>query len=147
MRILLVTSSYPTPTQPTASAYLRDSVVALTARGHDVTVVAPADRQSTGSVTLLDGREETSFVEYMPRPNWQTLTYGAGMYDNVLRNPFRLAQLPPLLYALYTEAQRLAARADLIHAHWLFPSGLIGALVKRETGKPLVITIHSTDYH
>ena len=147
MRLLLLTSSYPTPTQPTASAYLRDSVSAMTARGHTVTVVAPGDQQSPRSITRRDGREEVSFVEYMPSPHWQTLAYGAGMYDNVLRNPLRLAQLPPLLYALYTEAQRLAASADLIHAHWLFPSGLIGALMKRETGKPLVVTIHSTDYH
>jgi glycosyltransferase involved in cell wall biosynthesis len=146
MRILLLTSSYPTPTEPIASAFLRDSVSALSDRGHTITVIAPADRRgSPGSDSRSN--ERTVFVNYMPRPWLQTLAYGAGMYDNARANPAILTQLPPMLVAMHREARRAAATADVIHAHWLFPSGLIGALLTRELGVPLVITIHSTDYH
>ena len=34
---------------------------------------------------------------------------------------------------------------DLIHAHWWFPSGFIGAVASRASGTPLVTTLHGTD--
>jgi glycosyltransferase involved in cell wall biosynthesis len=35
----------------------------------------------------------------------------------------------------------------MIWAHWLLPSGLIGAVLKFFLGKPLVVTVHSGDVH
>jgi len=34
---------------------------------------------------------------------------------------------------------------DLIHAHFAYPEGLVGLLVKRKTGKPLIVTVHGHD--
>jgi glycosyltransferase involved in cell wall biosynthesis len=34
---------------------------------------------------------------------------------------------------------------DLIHAHFAYPEGFVGLLAKKETGKPLVVTVHGTD--
>ena len=84
---------------------------------------------------------------YLPAGRWQSLAYDGGMYDNVRRCPWRLGQLPFFLGAQFLAARRLARRADLLHAHWLFPSGLIAARIARDTGVPLVLTIHSTDLH
>jgi glycosyltransferase involved in cell wall biosynthesis len=36
-------------------------------------------------------------------------------------------------------------KIDLIHAHFAYPEGLVGLLVKKRTGKPLVITCHGYD--
>jgi glycosyltransferase involved in cell wall biosynthesis len=145
-RILVVTSSFPAAPGSVASAFLGDWATSLAARGHSLTVLAPEDPQHPSS-QAANSRIEIAAVPYLPYSRFQTLTYGAGMYDNVLGNPARIAQLPCLLMSLFQSALRLARRADLIHAHWLFPAGLIGAMVKRGTGIPLVVTIHSTDYH
>jgi glycosyltransferase involved in cell wall biosynthesis len=146
MRVLVLTSSYPTPRQPAASAFLQEWTAALARRGHHLTIIAPCD-QSQASATGRDGASTISYFQYLPWPGWQTLAYGGGMYDNVRSNPARLLQLPPFLHAQYREALRAAAHADVVHAHWLVPGGLVGALVKRHTGIPLVITVHSTDLH
>jgi glycosyltransferase involved in cell wall biosynthesis len=34
---------------------------------------------------------------------------------------------------------------DLIHAHFAYPEGFVGLLAKKETGRPLVVTVHGTD--
>lgn len=34
---------------------------------------------------------------------------------------------------------------DLIHAHFAYMEGLVGLLVKRRTGKPLIVTVHGYD--
>lgn len=38
-----------------------------------------------------------------------------------------------------------AGKLDLIHAHFAYPEGLVGAFCKRETEKPLIITLHGYD--
>ncbi len=146
MRILVLSSSYPTRVETVASSFLQDWVSALASRGHDVTVIAPCDRYHAEYVERAE-RTVVSYFRYLPWPQFQTLAYGGGMYDNVCRNPLRLLQLPQFLRTLYGQAVRHAANADVLHAHWLFPAGLVGAIVKRELGIPLVVSIHSTDFH
>lgn len=146
MRLAVVSSSYPTAAEPVASSFLQDWVTALASRGHEVAVVAPCDRHHREHVQR-SGRAVVSFFHYAAWPHSQTLAYGGGMYDNVLRNPFRLRQLPQFLRTQYRYALCHARHADVLHAHWLFPAGLVGAIVKRYTGIPLVISIHSTDFH
>ena len=146
MRILVLTSSYPTRMETVASPFLHDWADALSARGHELTVLAPCDRHYGAHITKAT-RVAVSYFQYLPCTSWQTLTYGAGMYDNVRRNPFRLAQLPSFLQALHRQAGRLIRDGDVLHAHWMFPAGLVGALVKRRFAAPLVISIHSTDFH
>jgi len=36
-------------------------------------------------------------------------------------------------------------RADLIHAHWWYPGGLVGSWLKRWWGIPLITTLHGSD--
>jgi glycosyltransferase involved in cell wall biosynthesis len=145
MRVAVLSSSYPTIAEPVASFFLHDWVTALTSRGHEVTVVAPCDRH--GRQTLQQsGRLTLSFFQY-GQPHWQTLAYGGGMFDNVRRNPLRLWQLPQFLRTQYQHALCHAQHADVLHAHWLFPAGFIASLVKQRTGVPLIVSIHSTDFH
>jgi glycosyltransferase involved in cell wall biosynthesis len=40
----------------------------------------------------------------------------------------------------------LRFRCDLIHAHWAIPTGLLGALTGTLLWKPLIVTIHGSDF-
>ena len=58
-----------------------------------------------------------------------------------------LLQLPALIASFYRAARRSARSADIVHAHWLFPAGMVGAVLRRAGAGPLVISVHSTDFH
>ena len=49
------------------------------------------------------------------------------------------------LYALNVVRVVRENEVDLIHAHFAYPEGLVGLLAKRETGKPLIVTLHGYD--
>jgi glycosyltransferase involved in cell wall biosynthesis len=145
-RVLVLTSSYPTHAGSVASSFLQDWVTALEAQGYDATVLAPEDPEHRVQQPD-DSRTVVCCFRYFPYGPLQTLAYNAGMYDNVLANPLLIAHLPAFLGSFLHHARLLAHRSDVMHAHWLFPAGVVGALVKRQVGIPLIVTVHSTDYH
>jgi glycosyltransferase involved in cell wall biosynthesis len=116
MKVLVLTTSYPTPSQPIAGAFVYASVEAVRSRGVEVDVVSPATFRHFG------------------------VALGAGIAQNLRAAPWKAALVPAFL-ASYTLAARRAARhVDLVHAHWL-PS----AIVARATGKPYVLQVWGTD--
>jgi glycosyltransferase involved in cell wall biosynthesis len=79
---------------------------------------------------------------------FETLAYRGGLLANV-RKPQRAVFVPSFLAAYrrtaLAEARRL--QPDVLHAHWWFPGGLVGASVARELGIPFVVTLHGSDVH
>ena len=146
MRLLVLTSSYPTPAHVAASAFLQDWASAQVSLGHHVTVSAPEDAVTPPMAAPRQLPRVARFA-YAPLRRWQTLAYGAGMYDNVRRNPLRLMQLPSFLRGQHAQARALAEEADIVHAHWLFPAGLVAWRLSRRCGIPFVVSVHSTDLH
>ena len=61
------------------------------------------------------------------------------------RKPWLLLQVPALIGALTWRALRLARNVDLVHAHWVFPSGLAGIIASRMATVPMVVTSHGGD--
>jgi glycosyltransferase involved in cell wall biosynthesis len=112
VRVVVLTTSYPRDRDDFAGRFVADAVDELRAAGIDVEVVAPGSYRDWG------------------------LAYGAGMAANVRRRPW----LAPLfLLSMVFAARKAAARADLVHAHWL-----AAALVARFSGVPFVVTLHGT---
>lgn len=66
--------------------------------------------------------------------------------DNQLRLGAYLL-LPFFLLSGFWAALRVARRqkAEIIHAHWVIPGGLTGALVARILGIPLAVSLHGSD--
>ena len=116
MRVVVLTTSYPTPQHPVAGNFVEAAVEGVRARGVDVDVVSPA-----------------SFARF-------GIAYGDGIAQNLRRAPWRLAFVPGFVAAYSLAARRAARDADLVHAHWI-PS----ALAARATGKPYVLQVWGTD--
>ena len=112
MRVVVLTTSYPRDRDDFAGRFVADAVDELRAAGIDIDVVAPGSYRDWG------------------------LAYGAGVAANVRRRPW-LA--PLLLLSMLFAVRKAAARADLVHAHWL-----AAALVARFSGRPFVVTLHGT---
>jgi glycosyltransferase involved in cell wall biosynthesis len=116
LKVCVLTTSYPRDARDAAGAFLRDAVEDLRAIGVEVDVVSPA-----------------SFRHY-------GIAYGSGVVGNLRTSPGKALLLPAFLASFARAARRAAAKADLVHAHWL-PTGLVA----RATGKPYVLTVHGTD--
>jgi glycosyltransferase involved in cell wall biosynthesis len=68
------------------------------------------------------------------------LALGAGIAQNLRREPWRLAVTPAFFVAFSSAARKAARGADLVHAHWI-PS----AIAARATRKPYVLQVWGTD--
>ena len=116
MKIVVLTTSYPRDAGDISGHFVRDAVEGVRALGVDVEVVSPASVRHFG------------------------VAYGAGIAQNLRREPWRAAFVPAFLASFTAAARRAARDADLVHAHWI-PS----ALAARATGKPYVLQVWGTD--
>jgi len=116
VKVVVLTTSYPTAEHPVAGNFVASSVDAARAAGIDVEVVSPADFAHFG------------------------IAFGAGIAQNLRAAPWRLALVPAFLGAFSVAARRAARDADLVHAHWI-PS----AVAARSAGKPYVLQVWGTD--
>ncbi len=144
MRVLFLTHSYPRfATDPVGSFVLR-LAVALRGAGVDVRVIAP-------SAEGLAGRDEYEGVvvdrfRYAPR-SLETLAYSGTMREQVRASWVSRLALGSFLGAdlLRTFGSRRDFRADLVHAHWWFPSGWVGSWIAGWWRVPMITTLHGSD--
>ncbi len=139
MRVIFLTHNYPRYPADLPGAFLHPLAMALRDRGHDVRVVAPADR-GEGGREALDG-VPVRRVRYST-PEREVLAYTGRMQDEV-RSASGLMALRGLIRGLREGALAEAEGADrdvLVHAHWWIPAGLAAP-----PGLPLVLTLHGTD--
>jgi glycosyltransferase involved in cell wall biosynthesis len=116
MKVVVLTTSYPSPEHPVAGNFVQSYVDAARSVDVDVDVVSPATFAHFG------------------------VALGAGIAQNLRAAPWKLALVPPFLASFSLAARRAARDADLVHAHWI-PS----ALAARATGKPYVLQVWGTD--
>jgi glycosyltransferase involved in cell wall biosynthesis len=116
VKIVVLTTSYPSPRHPVAGTFVASAVEATRSAGVEVEVVSPNDFRHFG------------------------IAYGGGIAQNLRAAPWKLAFVPGFLASFALAARRAAAGADLIHAHWI-PA----ALVARAVGKPYVLQLWGTD--
>lgn len=144
MKVLCLAHSFPRfPSDPVGSFVLR-LAVALRGEGVETRVLAP-------SAPGLAAREEYEGIvverfRYAPA-RLETLAYSGTMRDQVRDSWAAKATLGMLVGAQLLRSLRMRGgfRADLVHAHWWFPGGMVGNWLRRWWHVPLVITMHGSD--
>ena len=116
MKVVVLTTSYPSTEHPVAGSFVATSVELAREAGVDVTVVSPDAFPHFG------------------------IAYGSGIANNLRATPWKLALVPAFLGAFARAARSAARDADLVHAHWI-PS----ALAARASGQPYVLKVWGTD--
>lgn len=139
MRLVVVAHAFPRWPGDVAGSFLGRLAEALVARGHTVTVVAPADRGA--AVRQTAGGVEVVQVRYAA-PERENLAYTGDMARSA-RTLGGAWAFRGLLRAMAAGVRREVARtgADLVHAFWWVPGGwaAIGAPA------PLVLSLMGTD--
>jgi len=144
VRVLFLTHSFPRFAGDAAGSFLHRLASALRDENVDVQVIAPAAPGLKQSESV-DGIPVERF-RYAPH-SLETLAYTGTMAQDVAGS--WTARLALLGYMGAGLAKSLGAQRrfapDVIHAHWWFPSGVLGAAVSRYSRAPLVTTMHGTD--
>jgi glycosyltransferase involved in cell wall biosynthesis len=144
MKVLFLTHSFPRFDGDGAGSFLLRLASALGKQGVDVKVVAPAAPDIAESARL-NGTGIDRF-HYAPR-RYETLAYGGNMAEQVRDSWSARFTLLGFLGAEFRSAVRArrAMQPDIVHAHWWFPSGLVGTWLSKLSHTPLVTTLHGTD--
>lgn len=144
MRVLFLAHSYPRHAGDSAGSFLLRLAVGLGTVGVEVRVLAPSAR-GLAPRESIEGIAVRRF-RYAPRA-WETLAYTGNMAGDVAGSVTGKLALGGLLAAggaaLAREAR--AWRADVVHAHWWFPAGLIAWSTAALHGAPIVTTMHGSD--
>ncbi|NJN17836.1 MAG: glycosyltransferase family 4 protein [Oscillochloris sp.] len=130
MHILMLNYEYP-PIGGGAAPITRALCEHLAAAGHHVDVVTMGYRKLPFCEDFYDGRLRVFRVPALRRSPVRAVTIEMSSY-----------LVTALFWALWLTFQR---RYDLIHAHFLMPTGVLAAILKRLRGLPLIVTIHGSD--
>jgi glycosyltransferase involved in cell wall biosynthesis len=144
MNVLFLTHSFPRREGDAAGSFILRLAVAL--RGEDVKVhvVAPAAAGLPAS-DEIEGVTVDRF-RYAPR-RYEKLAYTGNMANDVASAWSAKFALVGFLGADFLQAVRVRRNFEphVVHAHWWFPSGVVGTWVGGLAHVPLVTTLHGTD--
>ncbi|HEY6881422.1 MAG TPA: glycosyltransferase family 4 protein [Polyangiales bacterium] len=139
MKIGLLTTSFPRHEGDLAGNFVLGFARALARRGHAIEVLCP--EPAHGERPRFAG-VEVRWLRYLPRTLEHTF-YGAGVLDNLRRDPRAALGLLPFVLALGRAT--LASEWDAIVSHWALPCALIGGELARARGIPHLAVCHSAD--
>lgn len=148
--VLFLTTNYARDEGDYHSPWLRSLIRHLSARGIDVTVLAPSFRGLEDH--RVDGVPVRRF-RYAPA-RWETLTHESGAPNKLRANPlYWTLVLPYLLAGTLATVRELRRRADersatpydVIHVHWPVPQALFAQVARWRTPARLVLTFYGAD--
>jgi glycosyltransferase involved in cell wall biosynthesis len=142
-RVLHLSASFPRTPDDAVAPFLLDLVRLQRAAGWDVAVVTTHDA-GLPARQVLDG-VPVRRARYGPG-RCEVLAYRGGGHAS-LRSPWHATLVPSLaaamVGALAAEVRRF--RPEVVHAHWLLPSGLLAAMLPRRGRPRVVVQLHGND--
>lgn len=150
-RVLVLTTTFPAAEGDNIPPFVLNLARAMS-DDVDLTVLTP--RMPGAPVAERIGSVAIERFAYFPE-RFEGVAVGATL-SNLQAQPWRLPEFGCLLARFHLEARRAVKRLepDLLHAHWLLPSGVhavgaAGAGGRARNGRriPVLATIHGVDLH
>jgi glycosyltransferase involved in cell wall biosynthesis len=136
MRILFLTNAYPDFDSSYRGIFIKKMASFLRSDGYKISVVTPKIYKGS---RYFEGQNRIKVYRF---PFFAR--------DRLLIEYDRIPYLRMILYyitgVLFTIYVILRHQCRLIHVHWAIPTGLIGVLVGAVLRKPVVVTIHGSDF-
>lgn len=145
LKILFLAHSYIRHRGDLAGPFIHNVAKNLVHTGERVHVLAPHNK-GLATCERIDGVEIHRF-RYAP-VFLERLAYIGNMQEQVKGNFVNRFLFFFFLFFFFVSSLWLitSKRINLLYAHWWIPGGLVGWLAARLTGKPLLVTLHGTDY-
>jgi len=144
MKVLFLAHSFPRSPEDPVGSFVLHLAAALRPLGAEVLAIAPA-APGLPPREVIEGVAVERF-RYAPR-RFETLAYSGTMRHQVRGSWAGRAAMLSFLAGDFWKGLRSRGRfrAELIHAHWWYPGGLVGSWLKRWWRVPLVTTLHGSD--
>ncbi len=134
--LCFLTNAYPDFESSARGIFVKKMALFFTKEGYRICVVTPKIFQRSPTFEDLEGVKIYRFPFFSQ--------------NRLLIEYERIPYLRMLFYfisgAAFTLYALLRNRCRLIHVHWVLPTGMIGVLVGFLLSKPMVVTIHGSDF-
>lgn len=155
MHIGVLTHNYPRFSGDFSGTFVEALCQEFATQGQQVTVWAPFDPAYRRSARAPSGRgvqsAEASVSLHLYRYAWPDSLHRLG-YMRTMQSDLNLRLntyvLSPAFFAAGIATvlrQAKATKPDVLHAHWVLPNGFIAAVVSRQLGIPLVVSVPGSD--
>ena len=133
-KVLVLATTFPRWKNDTTPAFVYELSKQLRTGNMDVVVLAP-HYHGAKKLEMMDGIKVYRFPYFWPA-KYQKLVYDGGILPNIKRSHLAKIQVPLLVLSelYYTFKIIKKEKINVIHSHWIIPSGLIGAFCKNFLG-------------
>lgn len=153
LHVLWLPSWYPAGPQDLVGSFFREQVGALAAGGVRVGVLAPQVPTVPARVVQALTSRPPGAGTRRDQTDWWGLEDGiavarprATQFISTARRISTVMVMPTIMRAWYQYVERWG-RAQVIHAHSLYPAGFLADALSRRTGVPWVLTEHRSLTH
>ena len=145
IKILILTTTFPRWKGDTTPSFVYELSKRLQNYGLEIYILSP-HYNGAKKYEIMEGMKIYRFPYFFPK-KYQKLVYDGGILSNLKRSNLAKIQIPLLLLSEFYYTIRLIKKEkiDLIHSHWVIPSGLIGSISKKIFGIKHVTTAHAGD--
>lgn len=143
MKILVLTTTFPRWKGDSTPAFVYELSKRLKDENTDIVVLAP-HHEGARKFEIMDGIKIYRFPYFYPY-KYQKLAYGGGILPSIKKSHLAKIQVPFLFISelYYTFKIVREEQIDVIHSHWIIPSGIIGGICKKILKKRHVLTEHA----
>jgi glycosyltransferase involved in cell wall biosynthesis len=134
--VLFLTNAYPDFDTSYRGVFIREMASSLQRDGYEISVVTPKIYKGSRFIEEQNGIKTYRFPFFS----------GNRLLIEYKEIPYLRMVLYYITGFLFTSYALIRHRCELIHVHWAIPTGLIGALTGALLGKPLIVTIHGSDF-
>jgi glycosyltransferase involved in cell wall biosynthesis len=141
--VVMIATSYPRYPGDGVGSFMEPIATSVAARGHEVHVVAPWHPLIRRA--RVENGVHFHFFRYAVVPAMNVFGYAQGLRADTNLKVAAWMATPAALAAGWFKAMRVAQkkRATVVHAHWVIPGGVIGALAAGR--RRLVVSLHGSD--
>ena len=145
MKVLVLTTTFPRWKNDTTPAFVYELSKRLQESGLEIFVLAP-HHEGAKRFETMDGMKVYRFPYFYPK-KYQKLVYEGGILPNFKRSNLAKIQVPLLIISEFFYAFKVikGEEIDIIHSHWVIPSGLIGGVLKKIFRMRHITTAHAGD--
>ena len=145
MKVLVLTTTFPRWKNDTTPAFVYELSKRLQESGLEIFVLAP-HHEGAKRFETMDGMKVYRFPYFYPK-KYQKLVYEGGILPNFKRSNLAKIQVPLLIISEFFYAFKVikGEKIDIIHSHWVIPSGLVGGVFKKIFRMRHITTAHAGD--
>ncbi|MDD4908502.1 MAG: glycosyltransferase [Candidatus Omnitrophica bacterium] len=144
-KVLVLTTTFPRWEGDTIQLFVYELSRRLRENGLEIFILAPHHWRAE-KFEVMGGLKVFRFPYFYPS-RYQRLAYGQGILFNIKHSFWAKIQVPLLFLSELFYAVKIVKqnKIDIVHSHWLIPSGIIGAICKKALGTPHITTLHGSD--